>query len=192
MKRSFRMKLALAAGLLGVVFTDIPSSLARYHLPVPCSADSCSLTDLLPWVFPDDSLDLTGLTLCSTSSSIRSFGSSTPSGCSSGRCGSGAPSDDKGFGIPSEVLATNVLRLMNPTERDSHSSFSPGFFSHYDSQIQLFSEAGGLSLEFTSATAMASFSFVDGINGDSQDGVFHDLHNGSSRQIELLALLTHL
>ena len=36
MKRSGRMKLALAAGSLGVVFTDIPSSLARYHLPVPC------------------------------------------------------------------------------------------------------------------------------------------------------------
>ena len=113
-----------------------------------------------------------------------SGGGSSGGGSSCSSCGSAGASS--GLSGPAFTSASDVSRYWSSSLRDANSSFSPGFYSQYDSQIQLFPETGGLSLEFTSAIAKKSFVFVDGVGGDTQDGVFHDLVNASSRKIELL------
>ncbi len=103
------------------------------------------------------------------------------SNCSS--CGdtqSGSPDN-------TDFSASDLSRIWIPNDRIHNSNLSPGFYTQFDSQLHIFPETGGASIYFFDVFAHRTFEFVDGLNGDTQDGVFHDLTNEHSRKIEMLS-----
>jgi YD repeat-containing protein len=83
------------------------------------------------------------------------------------------------------IVARSVKRFWSPNNRASNASFSPGIYSQYDSQLNLYSEATGSTIAFFDANAQAIYLLVDGRDGDTLDGVFHDLTNNHVRQLVL-------
>jgi hypothetical protein len=113
--------------------------------------------------------------------------------CPGGKAGEGS----SGMGIKSgsggdnerftpHFMASDLRRVWIPNNRIAHSSLSPGFYSQFDSQLHLFPEAGGNSIYFFDVFAHRVFEFVDGLQGDTLDGVFNDLSNAHAKKIELL------
>lgn len=90
----------------------------------------------------------------------------------------GAPGND--------YKADQLNRIWIPTERTANSSFSPGYFSNFDSQMSIDYSSSGSSLSFLNVPQGRSLYFVDGLEGDTQDGEFHDLRNASAKKIRLL------
>jgi RHS repeat-associated protein len=118
---------------------------------------------------------------------------SLPSGTSGG--GSGGQSDcsscggGSGFGgssISGDISADQLNRIWLPTQQTANSSFTPGFFSQFDRQIQVFPVSGGASIDFFSPGSGLWHHFVDGLDGDPLDGAFHDLKRNTALKFELL------
>ena len=101
-------------------------------------------------------------------------------GCSS--CGGAASEIDSS----QENLSNQLYRAWLPTERTEIGSFGPGIFSQFDSKLQVSSGSNGNSIVFLNIVAGQSFYFVDGLDGDTQDGVFQDLRNKSAREIRMV------
>lgn len=104
-------------------------------------------------------------------------------GCSSGQCGAG------GLQVAPGGLwyrANQLNRLWLPNNRVSYSAFSPGYYHQFSSQLEVFPETGGTAISFFDVYAKTVYIFVDGLDGDTQDGEFHDLRNNHARKLELL------
>ena len=103
------------------------------------------------------------------------------SGCNS--CGGGsAPTNT----IEQGNSAFQLYRIGIPTQRSEQSSFAPGMFSQFDSKMHLSAQTGGTSIVFLNVVTQLSSYFVDGLDGDTQDGVFHDLRYNSAREIKMV------
>ncbi len=113
-------------------------------------------------------------------------GGSTGAGCNS--CGNGyvgiagRPSQSLG----NDFLANDVRRIWLPNNRVNNSSFSPGFYSQFDSQLNIYPETTGATIVLFDVFGPSNYQFVDGINGDAADGVFHDLRNFHARELRLV------
>lgn len=114
-----------------------------------------------------------------------SCGGSPGSPCTSGAC----PAPGLGGGshtLGPDYSASDVGRIWIPNNRFNNSSFSPGYFSHFDSQIHVYPDVGSSQITFFDVFAKQMYLFVDGLNGDTFDGVYHDQRNEHARKIELL------
>ncbi len=63
-----------------------------------------------------------------------------------------------------------------------NSSLSPGFFTQYDSQIEIHPDSSGTTLLYLSSVVGEIAELVDGLAGDAQDGQFHDLTTAKVRR----------
>ncbi len=121
-------------------------------------------------------------------SSLTTGGSGGGSGCTTGCGGGGGGSgSNEDFGRRRlDFIANDVKRIWIPNDRVHNSNLSPGFYTQFDSQLHIFPGESGSSIYFFDVIARRTFKFVDGLDGDTADGVFHDLVNQHSRKIELL------
>ncbi len=85
-----------------------------------------------------------------------------------------------------DFAADDVYRIWIPNDRVHNSSLSPGFYTQFDSQMHLYPAAEGSTIYYFDVYANRTFEFVDGLDGDTADGVFHDVNNGHARKVELL------
>lgn len=85
-----------------------------------------------------------------------------------------------------DFAADDVYRIWIPNDRVHNSSLSPGFYTQFDSQMHLYPAAEGSTIYYFDVYANRTFKFVDGLDGDTADGVFHDVNNGHARKVELL------
>ena len=108
--------------------------------------------------------------------------SSSCSSCVFGGGSTGAAYD----GIPESVRARSLYRFWIPNNRASYGSFSPGHYSSLDSHIQVFPETGGNAITYFDVYAKSVYLLVDGLEGDTLDGVYHDLRNESMKKLSLL------
>lgn len=88
--------------------------------------------------------------------------------------------------VSGNLSARDVGRIFIPNNQVNNGSFSPGYYSNLDSQLNIFPESGGTAIAFFDVVSKKNYLFVDGLDGDPLDGVFHDLRNYHSRKIELL------
>ena len=129
--------------------------------------------------------------LCGCSSTLPATGGGAGGagggGCTSNVCGNAQGSSMALNSDPQQmpISADQLNRSWIATERSSNSSFSPGFFSQFDSQVQVFPATGSTTITYLNVFQKQVTTFVDGLNGDTLDGIFVDQKNGSARQIEL-------
>ena len=83
-------------------------------------------------------------------------------------------------------LANQVFQAWMPTQKSDQSSFAPGMFSQFDSKMQIATISSGTQIVFLNAVSQKSLKFVDGLDGDTLDGVFHDLVNNGAREIKMV------
>ncbi|MFO0943687.1 MAG: RHS repeat-associated core domain-containing protein [Pirellulales bacterium] len=106
-------------------------------------------------------------------------------GSSGGGGGGGGGNEDAGR-RRMDFSAGDVRRYWIPNDRVHNSTLSPGFYTQFDSQIHLFPGESDASIYLFDVIAQRTFKFVDGLDGDTFDGVFQDLNNQHARKIELL------
>jgi YD repeat-containing protein len=120
-----------------------------------------------------------------------SGGSGRGSGCSSCRPGgpNANPAINPGEVCSNPAVARNVTRVWISTQPTQQSSFSPTFYSEFDSQLAIFPEANNsvsvTYLNVRDVTRRFSFLLVDGLNGDTRDGIFYDQRNASILKMEM-------
>ena len=116
-------------------------------------------------------------------------GGDSVSSCSG--CGS-TGTDNVRLNAPSPFSASQVQRSWLPTQTSFYSSFSPGHFSEFDAKLLIYPVSGGISVTYFTPTEKLrttkrySYSFVDGLDGDTQDGIFHDLRNVRIKEMKML------
>ncbi|MFN8741018.1 MAG: hypothetical protein ACK5YR_13905, partial [Pirellula sp.] len=103
--------------------------------------------------------------------------------CSPGKPGGEFEVGSRLFG---HFSASDITRIWIPNNRANYSSLSPGHYTQFDSQIYLFPETGGNSIHFFDVFDHRVFEFVDGLEGDTLDGTYHDVRNKHAKKIELL------
>jgi hypothetical protein len=103
------------------------------------------------------------------------------SDCGGGNTGSGISS-----GPGSDFSAGDMKRFFVPNNQFNNSSFSPGYFSQFDSQLHIYPDTGSTTITFFDVVARTVYNFEDGLNGDTQDGEFHDTRNEHARKLELV------
>jgi hypothetical protein len=78
-----------------------------------------------------------------------------------------------------------MQRFFAPYNRVNYSSFSPGYYSQYDSQLLIYPETNGVRIAYFDVKALRVFHLVDGLDNDPQNGVFKDVRNNHVKQLIL-------
>ena len=107
-------------------------------------------------------------------------GGLTQGGCST--CSSPASS---GSGNYAKGAPLSMQRFFAPFNRVNYSSFSPGYYSQYDSQLLIYPETNGVRIAYFDVKALRVFHLVDGLDNDPQNGVFKDVRNNHVKQLIL-------
>ncbi len=126
---------------------------------------------------------------CSTSEPVGStfnfFGSQPAKGFGScSTCGGTGGTHNLMAGLGS-VRAGDFARVWLPNNRVNNSSFSPGYYSHYDSQLNVFIEEDGNAISFFDVYAGRVFQLFDGLEGDTFDGTYTDTVNKHIKEMKL-------
>ena len=118
---------------------------------------------------------------------IGGTGGAAGGGCTP--CNSKGSSDGNSGPIDFRLLADGLTRYFVPNNRASNSSFSPGHYSQFDNQLEFFPGAtstAGNVITFLDAESQSVYRFVDGMEGDTLDGVYKDTRNNHLKQLTLL------
>jgi RHS repeat-associated protein len=107
-----------------------------------------------------------------------SLASDSPSGCQA-CAATGLPS------IP--YRPKNLIIERRHRYRDSSwiSSFGPGVYCNYDVKIHLYTSGTGSAIDLFDPQDTIPYTLVDGTQGDTLDGIFHDVASDSVRDIRL-------
>lgn len=101
-------------------------------------------------------------------------------------CGSKQSGSSASSGVDLRLRADGVSRYFVPNNRVNNSSFSPGYYSQYDSQLEFFPDSAGNVISYFNAEVQSVFRLVDGLDGDTLDGVYKDTKNNHISQLVLL------
>lgn len=141
--------------------------------------EECLMVKCLP---VDSESDCRGC--CDSGNSTNGPVAMSQSGC--GSCGGGGPVSGNVASGTSPYTTHKATRNWAPWNRPTQSSFGPGVFSNYDSKIYFYPDAvAGVTASVFDAEKGRTFNFVDGLDGDTADGVFHDLRNRAYKSLTM-------
>lgn len=137
---------------------------------------------------PDDAEGSAGGSSCcdsGTGDTPQPIAINSSSGTGCGSCGGGTP----GGGASASTSAYTkhkASRKWVPWNRPTQSSFGPGVFNNYDTKVYFYPDSvSGVTAVVFDAEKGRTFNFVDGLDGDTSDGVFHDLRNQAYKSLTM-------
>ncbi|MFG0262020.1 MAG: LamG-like jellyroll fold domain-containing protein, partial [Novipirellula sp. JB048] len=100
------------------------------------------------------------------------------SGCLS--CGAADISD------PANLLDLVIERRHRLRNQSIAGSFGPGVVMNHDIKLEVYRAGDGLHMDLFNPSRLTARRYVDGVQGDVADGVFHDVLNKSIKDAQLL------